>query len=446
MRSFIYKRKCIFVFLLIAVFSLASACSSPIVLIDDYSDYVNNLFIYKMDEISSGDSGEADPELPNIEETPEFIPEFADEIAGLTRISNFKFSSGTAYFGDYAIVKLNGVTYLMDNLGELTERKPTQSTSPDIILDDFSLKYDKIIAKIDEKYGVLALDGSLLLDFIYDSVLIHDKLIVGKIGNATRIFYDGQYICDASKNAVPLSSTLYSDGGFIYELPENNRAMIGEYYIADSPSDDVVVIYNDEGKFGYANYLTKEVLVEPSYLIANPMRNNVGVVYDYADTVTFPKLISSTGDILYDFSSSLDFAGFEIEPQQINVFECNFGYNLFAIPDLFLTGYVKITEFSAQMELLSFDFIPFSNYVYNDFIISQYPFDFYSISNEQFMLTQYLEIIPIDKSYFIVKDLTGKYALLDENLNTLVENCDRITNYKDTILIENDNKFSYYRL
>ena len=426
---------------MIVISTFLTSCVPATIRIENYSEYVNNLFVYEVDEIDV-DDGVGSPEDGVLDE---FIPQIAPEIDGLTRISEYQYDAGIEFFGAHTIVKLGNKTYLMDLNGVLAEKSQNESTSPDIVFEDYLLKYDKIVAKNDGKYGVLELNGTIIVDFEYDDILVRNNIIIAIKGDSSKIFYDNTYICDGTKSAYIVGDCFYGDMGKIYELPVNKRAMVGEYFVVNISSNNIAVIIDDAGRFGYADYITKEVLIEPQYFMANPMNSDFAVVYDLiADDIDYPKLVSLNNELIYDFKNLLN--GVDFSPYDINVFECNYGYNLFTIMSSNITGVVKVENGLATAKILPVDIVPWYNFVYNDYIVSEVPIDFYSLSKEEFVGTNYIDILPINNTHFIVKCLDGKYALLDKNLNTVVENCDKISNYNDTILIENDGKFCYYRL
>lgn len=422
--------------LVIVVFTSVVACSKPEYIMDNYSDYIANLFQYEL---------KGDAESPgDISDFPGYNPSPAEKFDGVENIGEYAFDFGTEFFGKYAFVSLGKKNYLLDRFGNLIElESKTGINAVDIKLE--GIFYDKMLLKYGNLYGVSDLFGNKIVDFEYSDITIKHDIVVGKRNDGFDVYANGDKRHLSANSVDILTEELLVIDDEIYDLASLTRAKINGYYLADAPVDGIVKIVNDRGRIGYCDYPSGKVLIAPTYIMGGTFRNGIAYVCDYkVDYVNqvfndYPHLINTDNKTIYDFS---EFEG-RVLPNEIAVYDhydnCNV-FNLLISPSVY--GVVKISD-DGSAAIHELDFTPKFSRVFGKYCLIDENSCFYSLTNKEVLDLNLSEIQPINGK-FIVKKADNGYSLLNESLDAEIDSCDNIKVYEDTIMIQKNGKFSYY--
>ena len=431
---------------------LASSCSDDVMpIISNYSDYVSNLFQYYFDEFdASHDETSSDQEQneePSLPSVPEYKPIKAEEYSGLTAIDPNKFDFGTSFFGNYAYVSRNGENFLLDRNGNLTKiNDESDSTSPDIVVNDIS--YDKFIVSRDGNYGVLDLFGNILAEIKYDDIEIFKEIILARSNSETDIYLSDKLLHNVkTSNVTIVSDELLSVDGNIVSLVSLAEAEVGGFKLAGPPSDNIVKVTDERGRFGYCSYPEGQVLIKPEYFISGDFFDGVTYAFEFkADLlnmifVDYPLLLDINNKVLFDF----DVYAEEVLPDKITVFDRYDNCNVYHIENPDSDRFGVVFESGSEFIYKELNFKPKNNRVYGNYYIADGTDKLCSIENDALIESEFSKFYPIENLFIGVSD-TGKYFLVDGTLNIIIDECESIEFYDGLLTVKNDGKYSYYKI
>lgn len=435
---------------LLYIFVVFVGCAPTRYVVKDYSEFVGNLFRYYVqsdERPDNGDNIEVDDKKDPDDNVPEIEPIAAEKYPGLKNICEYKFDKAKAFFGNYAYAERNGQGYLIDWDGNCVKvDKTPDNTSPDIVLED--IKYDKLVIKSKEKYGVVTLDGKTLLDPIYDRIEIKNDVIAGIrdsqigvfVGSDKKFEIEGLNFSILSKEFIQIDSDV--------RLIENGEiAKIGNYHIWNIPSEGVVQIADSNNKFGFCSYPDGKTLITPQYFTASSFSEGVACVakykpdYEHAIFYDYQLLIDIENNVRFDFSVFKN----EYLPSEITVYPRidNHCVVKFSTPANRF-GAVKFSGNDA--EYFKLDYEPDGYRFYGNNYIIRESGALFSTDENTIISGKYSKVEPICNSLFLASTDTGAFSILDKEFNVIVEECEFVDFYEDTLLIKKNSTYAYYRV
>lgn len=443
------KKYAVWVFILYA-FVLFVGCVPTRVVVKNYSEFVGNLFRYYIqsdEKPGNGDDIEVDDRKDPDNNVSEVEPIVAEKYPGLKNICEDKFDKAKTFFGNYAYAERNGQGYLIDRGGNCVKvNKTVDNTSPDIVLAN--IKYDKLIIKSKEKYGVVALDGKTLLEPIYDRIEIKNDVIAGicdgqivvYVGSDKKFEIEGFNFSILSKEFIQIDSDI--------RLTENGEiAKIGSYRIWDIPSEGVIQVADSNNKFGFCLYPDGKTLITPQYFTASSFSEGVACVakykpdYEHAIFYDYQLLIDIGNNVRFDFSVFKNKylpSDITVYPRMDNhcVVKFSTAINRF--------GAVKFS--GNVVKYFELDYEPDGYRFYGDNYIIRESGALFSTDENAIISGKYLKVESICDSLFLASSDTGAFSILDKEFNVIVEDCEFVDFYEDTLLIKKNSTYAYYSI
>lgn len=416
---------------------------------DNYSQYVSQLVQYAFADEDDNGAGDA-VGLPIVvpEEGGENKANRAPEIDGLVAVYEFMFDKATNFFGKHAYVELNGDSYIFNESGTMEKIIETESDNdPEVMLD--RIVYDKIVINKSGVYGVLDLNGNVIVDPEYDNIDILESLIVAsRNSGGSDIFVNNKLVKSAFGNGDVVSivsDKIIACGNKFYFVNDFMEAKLGKYFIADAPADGKVTVRDADGNFGYCSYPDGNVIIEPKYFLASEFSNGYAVVNMLSSDVTvpyqMPMIIDASDRLMVDFSKLEALAG--VAATDIKVYGNHDNYNVYYVKHRNVYKYGVVDFLASTPKCFEISFVPKNNRVYANYLIDNMTGRFYSLKEEKFADGD-LSYITRAGNYFIAKSAEA-YYLLDDNLKIKVT-CERIENYGNILLMKLDGKYAYYRV
>lgn len=424
-------------------------CSSTRFVVKDYSAYVGNLFSYYLsvdDDFDEGYGEDSDNEPDNTDDSSSGNLIEAEKYVGLINIGKYKFDAAKAFFGNYAYAERNGKGFLVDRNGNCVEvQSGSDNTSSNIVLD--KILYDKLVVKSGEKYGVISLDGKVLLDNVFDRVDIFGRVIVGVIEKKIYVYVDETKTFEADgENVSILSEEFVQIDNRVLSVADGSVAMVGNYYVWSAPSDGkILVSSSSNGSFGYCEYPSGNVLIEPKYFIATPFYNGTACVaefnLDFSDDsfYGYQLLIDAEDNIVFNFERFKD----KCVPTEITVFP-RFGDYCVVRFGSGLKSYGAVRFSDETTEYFDLDNEPDGYRFYGDNYIIKETGTLFSVKENSIVSARYSKIEPLCEVLFLASLSDGTYSILDGELNVIAESCESVEAYENTLLICKNSMYAYY--
>ena len=434
---------------LIYVFVLSVGCSPTRYVVKDYSDFVGNLFRYYVQSDTDRDNDKNaeiddknDSDKDNISEPD---PIEVEIYPGLKNIGNYKFDNAKAFFGNYAYAERNGQGYLIDRNGNCTKvNKSSENTSPDIVLED--IKYDKLLVKSGEKYGVVLLNGTILLDTKYERVEIKDDIVAGFDGKQIVVYSgtDKKFEIEGHNFSI-LSETFIQIDSDIRVVESGEIAKIGAYRVWDAPSEGIVQIADSNNRFGFCSYPDGKILIDSQYFTASSFSEGVACVakykpdYEHAIFYDYNLLIDAENSVLFDFSVFKD----KYLPSEITIYPRVDNHCVVKFGTA--TNRYGAVKFSGNdTEYFKLAYEPAGYRFYGNNYIIRESGALFSTDKNAIISGKYSNVAPVCDSLFLASSDTGTFSILDKEFNEIVKECEFVDYYEDMLLIKKNSTYAYY--
>lgn len=448
MLNFLKKRFAVFT-AFIYFSAVLVGCSSTRFIVKDYSAYVGNLFSYYLsvdDDFDEGYGEDNDNEPGNTDNSSCGDLIEAEKYVGLVNIGKYKFDAAKAFFGNYAYAERGGKGFLVDRKGNCVEvHSGSDNTSSNIVLD--KILYDKLIVKSGEKYGVISLDGKVLLDNVFDRVDIFGRVIIGIIEKKIYVYVDETKTFEADgENVSILSEEFVQIDNRVLSVADGSVAMVSNYYVWSAPSDGkILVSSSSNGSFGYCEYPSGNVLIEPKYFIATPFYNGTACVaefnLDFSDDsfYGYQLLIDTEDNVVFNFERFKE----KCVPTEITVFP-RFGNYCVVRFGSGLKSYGAVRFSDETTEYFDLDNEPDGYRFYGDNYIIKETGTLFSVKENSIVSARYSNIEPLCEAFFLASLSDGTYSILDGELNVIAESCESVEAYENTLLICKNSMYAYY--
>lgn len=383
----------------IAAFSsLGDFKFSSVLQIINYDNYISNLIKYN------------DTESPS---TPDKLP----IINGFEPIVQKYFDYAKPFNGNLTYASRSTQKYLLNREGKLFKT-----------INDLSaqqLIYDKFVFTDSSSgmYGIKDIYGRTLIAPKFSSYQIIDDTILMRLNNIAYIYVNSKFISSSSFNKqIDLydSSTIIKDNT-LYDIEFKPLTYLN-YRVLSPYVEDMCIITSDDNLLGYISK-DENIFIEPQFTKANNFVNGYAVVSINDRSI----LINKSGEIVYE---------------KENLVLKNFydGYICYSVNG-------KLGVMNNRFEtVVAPEFIKISmDRAYGNFLIDEIAEPkFYSIKNNQYDNREFKSINPYN-GYYICQNLDNTYSLLDNSLNTLIENCELITFSKNILMVKSSTKYYFYR-
>lgn len=430
---------------IVYMFAACFACRTARVIVPDYSAYISNLFRYY---VSDG-SDLTDGDVADIEEPKDDVKSerpLAEVYDGLINICEYKFDKAMPFFGKSAYAEYDGKGYLLNRDGSCNEvDKSPSNTVSDIVLE--SIIFDKLLVKRDDKYGVLDLSGKTILDAEYDRVEILGNTIAAAQSKTISVFRDGEKKFETYGDNFNIASEefIQIDNRFL-TTDSGETAKISEYSIRGIPNNDITLVANSNNNFGYCSYSDGKTIIEPQYFLASAFSEGIACVANYKldlENVVFNdyyKLIDKDNNVIFNF----DVFKNEFLPNQMTVFPKTDNHCVVRFSSA--SEKYGAVEFSGDtVSFIDLEYEPEGNRFYGDYYIIKESGALFSTKSNSIVSTEYLKVEPICKSLFLASLPSGGFSVLDSKLNVVVDCCESVETYEDTLLICKDDAYAYYK-
>ena len=370
---------------IVYMFAACFACRTTRVIVPDYSAYISNLFRYY---VSDG-SDLTDGDVTDIEEPKDDVKSerpLAEVYDGLINICEYKFDKAMSFFGKSAYAEYDRVEILGNTIAA------AQSKTISVFRDG---------EKKFETYG--------------------DNFNI------------------ASEEFIQIDSRfLTTDSG--------ETAKISEYSVRGIPNNDITLVANSNNNFGYCSYSDGKTIIEPQYFLASAFSEGIACVANYKldlENVVFNdyyKLIDKDNNVIFNF----DVFKNEFLPNQMTVFPKTDNHCVVRFSSA--SEKYGAVEFSGDtVSFIDLEYEPEGNRFYGDYYIIKESSALFSTKSNSIVSTEYLKVEPICKSLFLASLPSGGFSVLDSKLNVVVDCCESVETYEDTLLIYKDDAYAYYK-
>ena len=439
---------------LLYILVLSVGCNPTRYVVKDYSEFVGSLFRYYVQSdaetdndgntdnngnAENADKNDSDNNVP----APDLIA--AEKYPGLQNIGEYKFDAAKVFFGNYAYAERNSQGYLIDRDGNCTKiDKSSENTSPDIVLE--GVRYDKLLVKSNEKYGVILLNGKILLDTVYDRIEIKGNVVAGYDGKYITVYVglDKKFEVEGCNFSI-LSETLVQIDSDIRYVENGEIATIGAYRIWDASSEGTVLVADSSNKLGFCSYPDGKTLIAPQYFTASSFSEGIACVakykpdYEHAIFYDYHLLIDDKNSVIFDFSVFKE----KYLPSEITVYPRMDNHCVVKFSTT-VNHYGAIRFASNDTEYFKLDYEPAGYRFYGNNYIIRESGALFSTDVNAIISGKYSKVEPICGSLFLANSDAGTFSILDKKFNVIVEECESVDFYENTLLIKKNSTYAYY--
>lgn len=421
--------------------------------VDNYQDFLDNLRQYDKGDTSdtdNSDENETNNSFKNVDDATIYVS-MSQTFEGIKSLYPYSFDDATSFIGDYAIVKINGVEFLIDKDGELINLSTILSTNKITSSDIIAAYLDKIVVLKDNFYGLVDFSGNILLSISYDNISVFGNIVTAKQGTITSIYKDSDFLVSVNDGLDYVDENLYiTTDGLCYDMHNLESITISAgAKPSDIPKDGYMLI-EQNNLYGIVKYPSMKTVIEPNYFYCNNLGNGYCLAYEFSMKYSsngiyydYPKLLRiSDGVVIYDFADAAKMSTSTILPNAFSILCGNDDYFL----GNFINGSAECRSFyidikKSQLSGIDIEFA-------QNGLLGHYAQDIagnlYDISCGGKLVTDLLfDEISLADNKFIVK-YSEKYKLLDENFEIIVDNCQDISYKFGVFTIKINNKYAYY--
>lgn len=462
------KKDKIFAFfaaLALAVTPLAGCAPDENIAGDDYPSYRDDLPLFPDEGEDDGNSDAPQESDPGDGDATggeggekEYVPVPAEQYEGLTQLSDVKYDFATPFFGKYAFVMLDGKAFLLDRDGKRTEfakNVENDNTMSDIIgsevvYDDVQLLYDKMYVHRGGLCGVTDLYGEVIVPLEYDNIDMVGETLLCRTGTEFHVYIGREKVRSfTARKAFVCTEELLSVDDKIVLAASGEVASVSGYELVSAPIDGVATIVDRNFAYGFASYPSGDVFIEPKYFICGDFSCGVACVnealdgkdIDYEQGIFFgyPKLIDGKGETLFDFSALSDRA-------RADEMDVKLHYNGYSVCHIVTdNSYFAVDLNSVPAAIVPLAYEPRNGRIYDGFYIVEGTNRVVSLGTGEFIERDRVSITEAG-SCFITENLDGKYSLLGADLSPLIDGCEAIEAYENTVMIKSGGMYSFYFL
>lgn len=420
--------------------------------VDNYQDFIDDLQQYEkidIDDAVDDDDEKTGDLFERVENTSIYVSS-SREFDGIKNLYAYAFDEATPFIGDYAIIKINGIEFLIDKNGELINLSTILSKNKITLPDIISAYFDKIIIQKDNCFGLVDFSGNSILSITYDNITIFGNIVVAKQGAVTHIYRDNTLLAsvDCSVDYVDEKVYIKTDGSYCNIETSENIIIEGASPMF-VPKDGFVVVKKDK-LYGIAEYPSMNIVIEPNYFFCRNVGNGYCMIYEfslkyskYGVYYDYPKLLRiSDNAVVYDFADVEEATTCAMLPNAFEFVDGNTNYFL----GKFINSSIGYRSFyidvnTSKLHCLDIDFA--QNKLFNHYV-QDIAGNLYDVSCGGKLVSDLLfDEIEMAGNKFIVK-YNGAYRLLDEKFEVIVESCQDISYRFGVFLIKVDNKYAYY--
>lgn len=428
--------------LCIICFFVFFGCETSEPITPDYEEFLSGFENDETyDDSASGESeppdkesGEEEPEPPTVEEP------FTFKVEGFMPLIEKAYDS-IGVSSDGAIIAERG-----DSVYFISDGKETDVS---FMLDDnfgetVNVSKNGIIAKRNDKLGLVGYDDSIIIPFENDEISLVNSTALAKCVNVTKIYRDGSLkITKTSGNYLLVGDNYFANESVadkIYSVDTGEVAAIGGFELVDAPYEGFAKI-KVNGKIGYFDVNANALAIEPRYLVGSQFSGGVATVR--ASFSAYPKIIDVGGDVIFDFGNEPSIST-RYEPNDINVYPRRGDYAFFTATRMGETdhGFIKFSGDAPTLTILNF--APQRYEAFGDYAVAANGKKLISLTENAAIDVGANAIVPTPFGFIVT--VGESYDFIDFNLQPVVSGLERIEYQAGIFTIKTSEKYYVCRI